>query len=58
MLELAAAGLNNAAIAERLFVSVNTVRNYFQGVLSKLGAHSKLEAVAIALRLGLVTVPQ
>ena len=58
VLELAAVGLDNAAIASELFMSVNTVRNHFQGVLTKLDAHSKLEAVAIGLRLGLVAVPQ
>jgi DNA-binding NarL/FixJ family response regulator len=47
-------GLPNSEIAERLVVSVNTVRNHVQSVLAKLGAHSKLEAAAIAVREGLV----
>jgi DNA-binding NarL/FixJ family response regulator len=37
---------------------VHTVRNHVQNVLSKLGAHSKLEAVAIAVREGLLPTPR
>ena len=48
------AGLSNAEIAARFVLSVNTVRNHVQSVLAKLGAHSKLEAAAIAVREGLV----
>ncbi len=54
VLELVADGLSNDAIAKRLFLSVNTIRNHVQNVLSKLGAHSKLEAMVIARREGLV----
>jgi DNA-binding NarL/FixJ family response regulator len=54
VLRLAAKGLSNKEIAEQLFLSVNTVRNHMQRVLNKLGAHSKLEATAIAVRLGIV----
>ena len=38
-----------------LEVSVNTVRNHVANISSKLGAHSKLEALAIATRRGLVS---
>lgn len=55
VLELLAAGVPSNEIAERLFVSRNTVRNHVQNVLTKLGAHSRLEAVAIGIREGLVT---
>lgn len=54
VLEALALGLSNREIAARLYLSVNTVRNHVQNVLAKLGAHSKLEAVAIAGREGLV----
>ncbi|MFZ6005913.1 MAG: LuxR C-terminal-related transcriptional regulator [Actinomycetota bacterium] len=50
-------GMSNPAIAEQLFLSVNTVRNHVHAVLTKLRAHSKLEAVAIATREGLLRVP-
>jgi DNA-binding NarL/FixJ family response regulator len=54
VLERISSGRTNADIARELFVSVNTVRNHVQSVLTKLGAHSKLEAAAIAVREGLV----
>lgn len=54
VLRIAAEGHTNREIAEQLFISVNTVRNHMQRVLNKLDAHSKLEATAIAARLGIV----
>jgi DNA-binding NarL/FixJ family response regulator len=57
ILELIAEGLTNGAIAKRLFISVNTVRNHVQYVLAKLDAHSKLEALSIAIRNGLIDPP-
>jgi DNA-binding NarL/FixJ family response regulator len=47
-------GLTNVAIAERLTVSVHTVRNHVANLSSKLGAHSKLEALSIAVREGVL----
>jgi DNA-binding NarL/FixJ family response regulator len=44
----------NKVIAGRLYISLNTVRNHVKSVLHKLGAHSKLEAVATAVREGLI----
>lgn len=38
------------AISASLRISVTTVRNHIQGILRKLGAHSRLEAVSIARR--------
>ena len=57
VLTLLAEGLSNAAIAERLVVSVHTVRNHVANLSAKLGAHSKLEALAIAVREGLLPAP-
>lgn len=54
VLQLIGAGLSNRDIAAELRISVNTVRNHVQHLLGKLGAHSKLEAVAIASRLDLL----
>lgn len=54
VLNLLADGRPNAAIAEALFISLHTVRNHVQNVLAKLQAHSKLEAVAIAVREGII----
>ena len=54
VLELLAEGKSNAAIAQSLFVSVHTVRNHVANLSAKLGAHSKLEALSIAVRRGLL----
>jgi DNA-binding NarL/FixJ family response regulator len=50
ILHLMGEGLTNQGIADRLVLSVHTVRTHVQAILTKLGAHSKLEAVAIAKR--------
>lgn len=47
-------GASTAELAQRLGVAHNTARNHVQRVLEKLGARSKLEAVAIARREGLL----
>lgn len=57
ILGLIGEGLTNGAIAKRLFISVNTVRNHVQSILAKLDAHSKLEALSIAIRDGLIDPP-
>jgi DNA-binding NarL/FixJ family response regulator len=54
VLQLLSLGLDNHAIAERLVISYATVRSHVQNVLDKLGAHSKLEAVAKASERGLL----
>ena len=54
VLGLVAEGLTNAAIAERLTVSVHTVRNHVANLSGKLGASSKLESLSIAVREGLL----
>ena len=57
VLHLLVEGGNNASIAGRLFISHMTARNHVHSVMAKLGAHSRLEAVAIALRERLVAPP-
>jgi DNA-binding NarL/FixJ family response regulator len=57
VLELLATGAPTTKIADQLFVSVTTVRNHVQRILVKLSAHSKLEAVAIAVREGVIAQP-
>ncbi|HLZ37659.1 MAG TPA: response regulator transcription factor [Mycobacteriales bacterium] len=54
VLRLLADGLSNAAIAARLTISVHTVRNHVASILAKLGVHSKLEALATAVREGIL----
>jgi DNA-binding NarL/FixJ family response regulator len=55
ILTLLARGYSNRRIAESCYLSINTVRTHVQNVLIKLGVHSKLEAVALAVQQGLVT---
>lgn len=57
ILGLIASGLVNKQIAQRLGLSLNTVRNHAQNILYKLQAHSKLEAVATAVREGIIGYP-
>lgn len=54
VLRLLADGTSTKQIAEELFLSPKTVRNHIQNLLGKLDAHSRISAVAIAKREGLV----
>jgi PAS domain S-box-containing protein len=56
VLELLAEGLGTNEISERLVISPATVRNHVQNILEKLGAHSRLEAIAQAYQQGLIEV--
>jgi DNA-binding NarL/FixJ family response regulator len=49
-----AAGLQNKEIAQKLELSLATVRNHIHNTLEKLEVHSKLEAVSLAFRNGWV----
>jgi DNA-binding NarL/FixJ family response regulator len=51
-------GLSTREICERLFIAPNTLRTHVQNIMGKLRVHSKLEAVAFALRYGLVEPPR
>ncbi|MEA2530243.1 MAG: hypothetical protein QOG89_1887, partial [Thermomicrobiales bacterium] len=53
VLRLVAAGLSNAEIAERLFLSPNTVKAHVAHVLAKIGVHNRAAATEFALRHGL-----
>ncbi|EAZ88750.1 response regulator transcription factor [Crocosphaera chwakensis] len=54
VLELIVAGCNNAQIAERLFVTVGTVKTHVRSILNKLCANDRTQAAVRALRSGLV----
>ncbi len=47
-------GLSTDAIADALFISHVTVRNHVARILVKLGVHSRLAAVTLAMRNGLL----
>jgi DNA-binding CsgD family transcriptional regulator len=54
VLRYIAAGHSTENIASRLGISTETVRNHVRGIMSRLGAHTRLEAVIRAHDLGLV----
>ncbi len=56
VLQLLATGLETRLIAREMGVSVHTCRGYVKAILAKLDAHSQLEAVARAMRFGLIDV--
>ena len=56
VLRLIAMGWDNAAIADELGIAVGTVKNHVVAIYSKLGVHSRVEAVIWALREGLVKI--
>ena len=54
ILRLLAEGMTNESIADHFGLATGTVRGHVQHLIKKLGAHSKLEALAIAAREGLI----
>lgn len=56
VLKLVGSGRNNAEIAERLWLSSNTVRSHVRRLMQKLGMRSRLCLVVFALELGLVNL--
>jgi len=55
VLQLLGQGASTADIAAMLHLSTETVRNHVRHIFATLGAHSRLEAVAIAHREGLLS---
>jgi DNA-binding NarL/FixJ family response regulator len=51
-------GLSSAEICKQLSIAPNTMRSHLQNIMGKLHVHSKLEAVAFALRHRLVEPPR
>ncbi|MNR15678.1 Transcriptional regulatory protein LiaR [compost metagenome] len=54
VMRLAAEGLSNDQIAERLFVAETTVRTHLRNINVKLDARNRMEAIAFARRAGLI----
>ena len=56
ILSLLAQGMRNDDIATQLYISPQTVQTHVRNILGKLRVHSKLEAVAFAVRHGAIAV--
>jgi PAS domain S-box-containing protein len=56
VLQLLADGLSSDEIAERLHIALRTERNHVANILTKLGVHSRLQAVVFALRHGIIVL--
>ncbi len=54
ILHLLVEGIDNQSIADKLFISVQTVRNHIRHIYEKLQVHTKSQAVVKAIRKGLV----
>lgn len=54
VVRLAACGLRNAEISERLSLSIRTVQVHLMQVFAKLGVRSRTEAVIAVLKSGLL----
>ena len=56
VLQALAEGFSDKEIAERLYVGIGTVRTHITSILRKLGVKSRLQALAFAMRHGLISV--
>jgi DNA-binding CsgD family transcriptional regulator len=54
VLRLVADGHDTASVATRLGIAPHTVEWHVRHLIEKLGAHSKLQAVVTAARMGLI----
>jgi DNA-binding CsgD family transcriptional regulator len=55
VMALVAAGLQNREMAERLFISAETIKSHVQNAMVKLGTHTRAGAVTIALVTGQIS---
>ncbi len=56
LLQALADGLSDKEIAARLFLSVRTVQGHMANLLDKLGVDSRLQALVVAVRHGVVSI--
>jgi PAS domain S-box-containing protein len=56
ILQVLAEGLDSTRMAERLQLSIRTVRNHINNILAKLGVHSQLQALVLAVRYDMVEI--
>jgi NarL family two-component system response regulator LiaR len=58
VLGLLGKGLSNAEIAQRIYLSEGTVRNYVSSILEKLGVEERTQAAVLAIRYGLTDISE
>jgi len=58
LLELVGEGFSNRALSEKLSISTNTVKYHLKNIFQKLGAQNRAEAVAHAIRTGILSSAQ
>jgi DNA-binding NarL/FixJ family response regulator len=58
IMDLLSQGLTGEDVAARLFLSSETVKTHIRNAMSKLEAHTRVHAVAIALREGYISGPE
>jgi DNA-binding NarL/FixJ family response regulator len=58
VLQILATGVSTEETATQLAISAHTVRTHLRNAMLKLQAHSKLEAIVLALKLGLIELPE
>ena len=56
-MDLLAQGLTGEQVAERLFLSPETIKTHIRNAMNKLEAHTRVHAIAIALRKGFISPP-
>ncbi|QWT21260.1 response regulator transcription factor [Bacillus sp. NP157] len=56
VLEIVAQGNSNGEVAEKLSVSVETIKQHMKNIATKLGTSDRAHAVAIAIKRGMITV--
>lgn len=57
ILGMVSSGLSTAEIAKELTLSTETIRNHLRSVFRELNAHTRVEAIATAQRIGLLAAP-
>ena len=58
IMDLLAQGLTGEQVAERLFLSPETIKTHIRNAMSKLEANTRVHAIAIALREGFISPPE
>lgn len=54
VLQLMVEGLSNPQIADKLYLSPNTIKTHVRGIMNKLSVDDRVQAAVVALRTGLV----